>query len=150
MTSDLVLPFGEVLLRLGVATALGGALGLNRELSRKPAGLRTLALVGLASSVVATGVSFMPDASAESVSRIGQGILTGVGFLGGGVILQRNGSERVTGLTTAASIWVVASVGFTCGIGHWRLAVIAALMALIVLVVGTFVEKRYIDDWHDD
>lgn len=150
MTADFDLPLAEVLLRLGIATALGGALGLNRELNRKPAGLRTLALVGLASAAAATAVALMPGATPDAVSRVGQGILTGVGFLGGGVILQKRGSEQVMGLTTAASIWVVAALGFTCGLGHWRLGVLAAVIALAVLIVGAFVEKRYLDDYQED
>ena len=149
MDDALVVPLGEVLLRLGIATALGGALGLNRELNQKPAGLRTLALVGLASAAATAGISMLPHATPDAMSRVGQGILTGVGFLGGGVILQRRDTERVTGLTTAASIWVVAALGFTCGIGQWRLGIMAALIALGVLVVGSFLEKRYLDDYED-
>ena len=150
MNETLPLPLTEVIIRLGVATILGGALGLNREINNKPAGLRTLTLVALASAVASTGVSLLEGATPDAVSRVGQGILTGVGFLGGGVILQRRGSEQVTGLTTAASIWVVAALGFTCGAGHWRLSIVAAALALTVLIVGGFVEKRFLDDYQED
>jgi putative Mg2+ transporter-C (MgtC) family protein len=126
--------------RLVLATALGGAVGFNRELLQKPAGVRTHALVALGSALVAlmsallTHPSFGDDLAAPS--RIIQGLVAGVGFIGGGVILRLESEQRVEGLTTAASIWVVAAIGIASGLGLWRTAVLAVLIALVVLILG--------------
>lgn len=100
--------FGVMLLRLGLATALGGTLGLNRELHDKPAGLRTHALVALGAAL-ATYLSIEVTASGKvaemgAVTRVIQGVLTGIGFLGAGVIFRDDGGRKVKGLTTAAEI----------------------------------------------
>jgi len=133
----------DIVVRLLEATGIGGAIGLNRELTRKPAGLRTHALVALGSAlatVSALQVGVPTDAAhTDSVSRVIQGIIAGIGFLGGGVILHREG-RNVEGLTTAATIWVAAALGISCGVGQWRVAVGAAVIALVVLVLGRGVE----------
>lgn len=121
----------DVATRLVVATLIGSLVGLDRELRHKPAGLKTHALVGLGAALVIVVASRMSDPAA--MSRAIQGILAGVGFLGGGAILKSSG-EVVFGLTTAASIWVVASLGIACGAGQWLAAVVAMVIALIVLV----------------
>lgn len=136
----------EAALRLGAATLIGILLGIDRELRRKPAGMRTHALVSLGAATVtyvmirisidATGGELDPHA----VSRAIQGIVAGVGFLGGGVILK-NGSRDVKGLTTAASIWVVAALGIACGGGQWYAASVAVVFALIILVFGGSFER---------
>ena len=137
--------FSIVLTRLVVATALGAAIGLNRELQRKPAGLRTHALVALGAAMVvqiSLGLAApggVGDPSA--VSRVIQGLLAGVGFIGGGVILHRDDRKGVHGLTTAAAIWVVAAVGVASGVGMWRSAVAAAALTLLVLTAGEFVDR---------
>lgn len=126
--------------RLLLATALGALVGYDREVLHKPAGVRTLALVGMGSALVAlmsallTHPSFGDDLSAPS--RIIQGLVAGVGFIGGGVILRLESEQRVEGLTTAASIWVVAAVGIAAGLGLWRTATLAAILALLVLILG--------------
>jgi putative Mg2+ transporter-C (MgtC) family protein len=126
--------------RLVLATALGAAVGYDRELLQKPAGVRTLALVALGSALVAlmsvllTHPSFGEDLAAPS--RIIQGLVAGVGFIGGGVILRLESEQRVEGLTTAASIWVVAAVGIGVGLGLWRTAIVAVVLALVVLLLG--------------
>ena len=142
MPDSLAIPGGlrEVVFRLGAATLVGAAVGLNRELREKPAGMRTHALVALGASLVTLTVveiSFAgggPDANA--VSRAIQGIITGIGFLGGGVIIRQQDGMIVQGLTTAASIWVVACLGVACGAGQWRTAVVAMVFTLVVLVIG--------------
>ena len=134
----------EVFFRLAAATLIGAALGLNRELRNKPAGMRTHALVALGAALVTltsvllarTGGVIDPNA----VSRVVQGIIAGVGFLGGGVILHTGDGAKVRGLTTAASIWLVASLGVACGAGQWRTALVALLLTLVVLVLGGPVE----------
>ena len=130
----------EVVLRLAGATAIGAGVGLDRELRHKPAGLKTHALVALGASLVTVVCAYLPDSTA--MSRAIQGIIAGVGFLGGGAILKSNG-EMVHGLTTAASIWLVASLGIACGSGQWIMAIIAASLALIVLIAGNAAEKAF-------
>jgi len=128
----------EVATRLVVATLIGSLIGLDRELRHKPAGLKTHALVGLGAALVIVVASAMADPSA--MSRAIQGIVAGVGFLGGGAILKSDG-EMVHGLTTAASIWLVASLGIACGAGQWMAAVVALIIALIVLILFNALEK---------
>jgi putative Mg2+ transporter-C (MgtC) family protein len=128
----------EVAMRLVAATLIGSGVGLDRELRHKPAGLKTHALVALGASLVTAVCAFLPDSTA--MSRAIQGIIAGVGFLGGGAILKSN-DEMVHGLTTAASIWLVASLGIACGAGQWIIAMIALAIALIVLVCGNTVEQ---------
>lgn len=128
------------LARLALATLLGAIVGANRELQQKPAGLRTHALVALGAALAAlTGLHLTAPAElgdTAAVSRVLQGIVAGVGFIGAGVILHRNDPKGVHGLTTAASIWVVASVGVAAGLGLWRIAVAAVVLALLVFTVG--------------
>ncbi len=124
--------------RLVLAALFGAAMGINREFEGKSAGLRTHALVALGSGLAAlVGM----DLSAASVTgdpaapaRIIQGLVAGIGFIGGGVILQRGGN--VHGLTTAASVWVAALVGTATTIGMWRTALAATVLAVLVLAAG--------------
>src|SRR5258706_14090526 len=131
----------EVILRLFAAAAIGGCIGLDREVRRKPAGMRTHALVALGAALVTLVVARFSPATdhIDAVSRAIQGIIAGVGFLGGGAILKAQ-HEMVHGLTTAASIWLVASLGIACGVGQWIAALIALAFALIILIVGGPVE----------
>jgi putative Mg2+ transporter-C (MgtC) family protein len=135
----------DLSLRLGVATVMGGLVGLNRELRDKPAGLRTHALVALGSSLLTlvavqvTGVNGGIDPGA--VTRTLQGIVTGIGFIGGGVILRDPQHELILGLTTAATIFVTAALGVACGVGLWRVVVVAVLIAFVVLVPGAWIER---------
>jgi putative Mg2+ transporter-C (MgtC) family protein len=130
----------EVACRLVGATLIGAGVGLDRELRHKPAGLKTHALVGLGASLITMVCAFLPDPAA--MSRAIQGIIAGVGFLGGGAILKST-DVTVSGLTTAASIWVVASLGIACGAGQWVMAIIALVTTLIVLVAGNAVEAFF-------
>jgi putative Mg2+ transporter-C (MgtC) family protein len=131
----------EVVLRLSVAAIIGGVIGLDREVRRKPAGMRTHALVSLGAALVMLVVVRFPGANhVDAVSRAIQGLIAGVGFLGGGAILKSDNNEMVHGLTTAASIWLVASLGIACGIGQWIAALVALALALIILIAGEPVE----------
>jgi putative Mg2+ transporter-C (MgtC) family protein len=148
MTFDFVppeLPILPVLLRLGVATVIGGVLGLNREIRGKPAGMRTHALVALGTALVTlTGLVLAGhdgDFDSNSVSRVIQGIVAGIGFLGGGTILKSDSGEQISGLTTAASLWVASALGIACGVGLWVMALVALGLALVVLVAGEKVEQ---------
>lgn len=129
----------EVALRLFAATLIGSCIGLDREVRRKPAGVRTHALVSLGAALVTLVVVRLPPDSYEhvdAVSRAIQGIIAGVGFLGGGAILKSDERDIIHGLTTAASIWLVASLGIACGAGQWVAALIALALALMILIVG--------------
>jgi putative Mg2+ transporter-C (MgtC) family protein len=137
---------GVALVRFSLATIIGGALGLNRELHHKPAGMRTHALVALGAAL-ATYISIEVTSAGEiadmgAVTRTIQGVLTGVGFLGAGVIFREdNGGKAIKGLTTSASIWVVACLGMACGTGRWRSALVAFGLTLLVLISGGPLEK---------
>jgi putative Mg2+ transporter-C (MgtC) family protein len=132
----------EVVLRLFAAALIGSCIGLDREVRRKPAGMRTHALVALGAALVTlVVVRFDPAVNhSDALSRAVQGIIAGVGFLGGGAILKSENHEMVHGLTTAASIWLVASLGIACGVGQWIAALIALAFALIILILGGPVE----------
>ncbi|HEY0512755.1 MAG TPA: MgtC/SapB family protein [Thermoanaerobaculia bacterium] len=139
---ELLLGPGEVLLRLAIATLIGCVLGLNRELHGKPAGMRTHSLVSLGACLISVvSIEIVNPAQMDAVLRVVQGIMAGIGFLGGGVILRDDSHQSVHGLTTAASIWVVACLGIACGTGQWLTAVIALGLTLFVLVVGGRVER---------
>jgi putative Mg2+ transporter-C (MgtC) family protein len=124
-----------------VATVLGGAIGLERELRGKPAGLRTNILICLGScifTIISTGLS------GSDPGRIAAQIVTGIGFLGAGAIIHSG--IGIHGLTTAAGIWVVASIGMACGAGMYFLAVAAALLTLIVLLLLPPFERKFKKD----
>jgi putative Mg2+ transporter-C (MgtC) family protein len=130
----------ETALRLGAALILGSLFGLNRELHGKPAGLRTHALVCLGAAVATIIVLRAPHApmaaaDQNAIGRVVQGILTGVGFLGAGVIL-RDPAGHVTGLTTAATIWMCAVLGIVCGLGYWVILGISVGLTVLVLLLG--------------
>ena len=128
----------DIVLRLGGAMLVGCAIGLNRELHHKSTGMRTLGLVALGSALAVMSVAQDPQAD---VSRVVQGVITGIGFLGAGVILHRPNGGKVHGLTTAATIWVTASLGILCGLAAWRTVTIAVLLMLFLLIVGGPIEK---------
>ena len=127
-----------IVLRLGLAVVLGAAIGYERERRGKDAGLRTHMLVTLGATlfILVPATSGMDTADA---SRVMQGVVAGIGFLGAGAILKRDTGREVKGLTTAASIWVAAAVGMSIGYGREATAVASTLIALFVLaVVGRF------------
>lgn len=138
-----MIEWSEIMLRLGVATLAGSAVGLNRELNDKPIGVRTLGLVGLASALVVLVVA-LDDASphvSDATSRVIQGLLTGIGFLGAGVIVRGREHGHVHGLTSAACVWFTACVGAISGLGHWQAVVVALVIAFLLLLFGGFTEK---------
>jgi len=132
---------GEIFARLGIATLIGSVIGLNRDLSGKPAGVRTHSLVALGSSLVIVSslqLGWMDSSTLDhaSVSRTIQGLITGIGFLGAGVILRNDQERSVHGLTTAASIWLAACLGITCGLGLWITALLALGLTFAILLLG--------------
>ena len=134
-----MIDWSEIVLRLCAAILIGGAMGLNRELHHKSTGVRTLGLVALGSALAVLAVAQDPQAE---VSRVIQGVITGVGFIGAGVILHRPmGGKRVHGLTTAATIWVTAATGVLCGLAAWRILIVAVPLVFLLLVFGGRFEK---------
>ena len=130
--------------RLALAALLGGILGLNREMALKPAGMRTHALVSLGAAlatIVGLALAQPPGADNSAPGRIIQGLVAGIGFIGSGVILRRTDNHTVEGLTTAASIWVIAATGVAVGAGMWRAAIIVVAISLILLVVGSPIDR---------
>src|SRR5438067_3427012 len=116
--------------QVGLATVLGGAIGLERELGGKPAGLRTNILICIG-SVLYTHLSIAMVGGGADPTRVAGQIVTGVGFIGAGTILHARGA--VVGLTSAATIWVVAAIGVALGAGHYPEALGATLLVILVL-----------------
>ena len=135
------------IVELLAAFVLSAAIGLERELRQKSAGLRTYTLVGVASALFLLISKYgftdvlVPGHIVLDPSRVAAQIVTGIGFLGGGVIFVR--ADVVKGLTTAATVWVVAALGMACGAGHIRLALIATVLYFIVaLLFPIFIHGR--------
>ena len=131
-----------IALRLSVAVALGAAIGYERERRGKDAGLRTHMLVSLGAALFVLVPAMSDDMDAASTSRVIQGIVSGIGFLGAGAILKQEAGQEVKGLTTAASIWVAAAVGVAAGYGREATAVASTLIALFVLAILRKLESR--------
>ena len=123
-----------ILIRLIAATLLGALVGFQRERAGKPAGLRTHILVSVGTAVVVLACAGS-GMSMEGQSRVIQGIVTGIGFIGAGSILKVSEEKDIRGLTTAAGLWLTATVGVAAGLGTIGIAVIVALLALIVLAL---------------
>lgn len=138
------LDWPEILLRLGVATLAGSAIGLNRDLHGKPIGLKTLGIVGLSTATVVLLAVQFTDAGkiTDATSRVIQGILTGIGFLGAGVIVHESERFRVRGLTSAACTFLAACLGIACGVGQWKIVAIALTLTFVLLTVGRRLERR--------
>jgi putative Mg2+ transporter-C (MgtC) family protein len=130
------------------ALVIGGLIGLERSFHGRPAGFRTHALVCIASTLLMLVTVYQsewmthltPEAIRTDPTRMAQGIMTGIGFLGAGVIFKEGLSVR--GLTTAASIWMTASIGILIGIGFWIAAILGALATLLVLSVFRAIENK--------
>lgn len=136
--------FARIATRLVFAATLGALVGIQRERTGKPAGLRTHMLVSLGAAlfVVAGWESQLPR---EELARIIQGICTGVGFIGAGAIIKNQSAEEISGLTTAAGIWLTAAVGVTAGLGLWGSALLSVLLTLIILsLIGHFENRAHI------
>lgn len=142
---------GNIVFRICIALIVGAVIGLERELSKKPAGLRTHMLVSFGSAIfvlIPLQMGIHSD-SPDALSRVIQGIAAGIGFLGAGEILRatrdrnRDGElADIRGLTSAAAIWVSAALGVVAGCGLWQLALISAVLALLVLSLFKQIKRR--------
>ena len=129
-----------ILLRLGIALVVGAIIGLERETKHKPAGLRTNMLVSFGSALIVL-VPIEIGAAQQNLDVLGRaisGVISGIGFIGGGTILRES---RVRGLTSAAAIWVSAALGITVGCGLWLLGLVGAIVTWIIL--------RLFDKWEE-
>lgn len=138
----LTLSLLETLSRLLLALGCGAVMGLNRNLHGKSAGVRTFGLVCAGSAIVAIAITQV-NPQATALSPVIQGVLTGIGFLGAGIILHQASSNRVTGLTTAAAVWFTAGLGIACGLGEYALALAGVAVALIILTLGRSLERLF-------
>lgn len=138
----------QIFLRLSLTVVLSGLVGLERQIHRRSAGLRTHILVGLGSCLIMLTSLYVFDIYRNIANldpaRIAAGVVTGIGFLGAGAIIQDR--DGVKGLTTAASIWVVAAIGLAVGCGFWRAAISTTILALLALLCLRYVEGRYLEE----
>jgi len=144
-------PATHDLVPMGLSLLLGTMVGWERQMGRKPAGLRTHALVCLGSTMFCLMTSYAYSeygGRSMDATRIVHGVVTGVGFLGAGSIMRQEGF--VAGLTTAASIWMVAAIGAAVGVHAYWLAVIGTLLALLVLEGYRWVERVLSPQQHDN
>jgi putative Mg2+ transporter-C (MgtC) family protein len=136
-----VVGFPEILWRLGAAALAGFLLGLDREFARKPAGVRTHMLIAIGSALtIAVGTEFgglFPNS--VDPNRAIQGLVSAVGFIGAGVVIQRQDSK--TGLTTAAAVWMAGMIGLACGAGFYIAALTATALVLIILAPIKWLER---------
>ncbi|MBU3614976.1 MgtC/SapB family protein [Polynucleobacter sp. Latsch14-2] len=131
----------NIAIRLALALLVGSVLGLNRWLHHKSAGIRTHSLVAIGSATAVMLISDFVKDDAQSVSRVLQGLITGLGFLGAGVIIRERSSQRIHGLTTAASIWSCALIGAAFGAGQFVLGGLALGAILLTLLIGGPLEQ---------
>ncbi len=131
----------RISLRLFIALVIGGLVGIQRELTHKPAGLRTHMLLALGTALFLITAD-EAGMSKSDLSRVVQGLVTGIGFLGGGAILKLAAEHEIHGLTTAAGIWLTAAASAAAGLGQLALAVVAVCLGLLVLAAFVKVEKR--------
>lgn len=133
----------QIIVRLVLSVILSGLIGLERQLHRRTAGLRTHILVSLGSCLIMLTSLYVFDIYKDKVpldpARIAAGVITGIGFLGAGTIIRER--QGVKGLTTAASLWVVAGIGLAVGCGFYSAGIFTSILALIVLFF-----LRYIED----
>ncbi|HEX5957965.1 MAG TPA: MgtC/SapB family protein [Hyphomicrobiaceae bacterium] len=141
-------PEAAIALRLLLAAALGAMIGLEREFKARPAGLRTHMLTSLAAAVF-TVLTFellhearaRPQPGPADPIRVIEAVTAGVAFLGAGAIIQARGHVR--GLTTGAAMWLAGAVGVACGAGYYSIALMATILALLILTVLAYLERRF-------
>jgi putative Mg2+ transporter-C (MgtC) family protein len=130
-------------LRLALALLVGIVLGLNRWMHHKSAGIRTHSLVAIGSAAAVMLISDFVQDDAQAVSRVLQGLITGLGFLGAGVIIREQHAQKVHGLTTAASLWACALIGAAFGAGQFTLGTLTLGAILLILALGGPLERLF-------
>jgi putative Mg2+ transporter-C (MgtC) family protein len=135
----------QVVVRLTLAALLGGLLGFEREQAGKAAGIRTHMLVALGSAFFVL-IPVQAGIGGGDLSRVLQGVITGVGFLGAGTILKGNHKGQIYGLTTAAGIWFTAAVGIAAGLGREATALLGTILAFLILTVVPKVVSKHPKD----
>ena len=133
--------FARAVVRLLAAALLGAVVGFERERAGKAAGLRTHMLVALGAAVLMLAGAESGMTSSD-LSRVVQGVITGIGFLGAGSILKSEEQREIRGLTTAAGIWLTAGVGVAAGLGRWGTAAVAVAASWIILGLLSRLERR--------
>lgn len=134
--------FIDIAIRLTAAAIVGMAIGLNRDLKGKPSGMRTLGLVSLGAAIVSVSTTKIgifqghPDALSRVVQGVVQGVLTGIGFIGAGVVLRHPQLVEVKNLTTAATVWISAALGIACGLAAWWIAALGLGITFMLLLFG--------------
>jgi putative Mg2+ transporter-C (MgtC) family protein len=123
----------QLVLRLIVAAGATSLVGLERSRRSYAIGMRTFGLIGLGAAVAGVAATRIGLADSSAVSRVLQGMLAGIGFLGAGVIVHRSDRPQTMGVTTAAAVWVAAIVGFAAGLGEWLLVAAAVALCLLLL-----------------
>ncbi|HSK62213.1 MAG TPA: MgtC/SapB family protein [Pyrinomonadaceae bacterium] len=129
----------QMLIRLVAAVLLGFLVGIQREKVGKPAGARTHMLVSLGTAAVVVACAGM-GMQYDAQSRVIQGIVTGIGFIGAGSILKLDKEREIQGLTTAAGLWMTAAIGIACGVGALGIAIIASILTVGVLALAGVIE----------
>lgn len=129
----------RVVIRLLAAMILGGIIGIQRERSGKAAGFRTHMMVCLGTAVFVITCSTV-GMEFDAMSRVIQGLVTGIGFIGAGTILKLEGEEEIIGLTTAAGIWMTAAIGITVGLGAVGVGLMSTVLALVILTLAQPIE----------
>ncbi|MGE8131357.1 MgtC/SapB family protein [Methylobacterium sp. NPDC080182] len=138
----------DLCLRLGASVVAGMVVGFDREMHAKPVGVRTLGLVGLGSALVTmAGSGFSAADTDANASRAIQGVITGIGFLGAGVIVKGAGKSHVHGMTTAAAIWVTAALGIACGLGAYLPVAIGLILLLLLIGIGGRIDRIIDTRW---
>ena len=144
----------QVIIRLTFSLILGGLIGLERQLHRRAAGLRTHILVSLGSCLIMLTSIYISDiyknVTTVDPSRIAAGVITGIGFLGAGAIIREREKEAVKGLTTAASLWVVAGIGLATGCGFYIASFFSTVLALVTLFFLGFFERKILSKKMDN
>ena len=128
--------YSNIAIRLALALMVGTILGLNRWLHHKSAGIRTHSLVAIGSATAVMLIGDFIQDDAQAISRVLQGLITGLGFLGAGVIIRERSTQKIHGLTTAASIWSCALIGAAFGAGQFALGGMALGAILLTLMIG--------------
>jgi putative Mg2+ transporter-C (MgtC) family protein len=150
------MPYGEFLCRLVVAALLGGAVGLEREIHGRPAGIRTYLILSLGTALLMVLSEYLlvayhgkyPGLAQGDPERIAGQAITGIGFLGAGVIIRYK--DTIRGLTTAACVWLVCSVGLAVGAGFYVVGVAVTLLTLVALIGLKAGERHMRKDWFEE